>query len=444
MKTDAKIEQQFVEPDSGGDSDSTSSVSVIVEEMGDAVAAELMHRMVRYNFSDYGLMPSGEIGAVLEKLRRQLDGLLGSFKETVQGVHQDAMRANDFSEGLFRYSSVDLDSDAKAAESVDNNLKLIAGRAEQTGLAMRRVADESTVSKNSVDSVASTTVQLSNASKEIAENTEKARAISDQAVIDMNAAVQQFEELNIAAAGISMITNTIREFSDQTKLLALNATIEAARAGEAGRGFAVVANEVKELASQTSTANKDIKDKIEIIQKAIGGTVEAIKEMGQTISGVNEIVASIAAAAEEQSGSTAEIAENITETKHRITKMHESALTSANALSEISSQLTETAKTSHVVVTTIQRIAHEGKNLSITSAANHALIAEIILSTGDILSDFDLMRLDAETALPGDEASVFINPDKWLVSQQFSNDLHRALIDQTNRIHVAVRGKTPF
>ena len=107
-------------------------------------------------------------------MRQQLDELLGAFQETVRSVHRGASNACEFSEGLFRYSSVDLTSDAEAAQFVDNTLKMVADRAEEVGTAVRAVAEDSSVSKNSVDSVASTTVQLSNASKEIAENTEKA------------------------------------------------------------------------------------------------------------------------------------------------------------------------------------------------------------------------------------------------------------------------------
>lgn len=421
-----------------------SRALVASEETGDDVAAELLGQLTRLDFSDQGLVPAGEISDGLERLRQQLDELLGAFQETVRSVHRGASNACEFSEGLFRYSSVDLTSDAEAAQFVDNTLKMVADRAEEVGTAVRAVAEDSSVSKNSVDSVASTTVQLSNASKEIAENTEKARAISEQAVVDMDAAARQFEELTNAAAGISMVTNTIREFSDQTKLLALNATIEAARAGEAGRGFAVVANEVKELASQTSTANKDIKDKVEIIQNAIGATLEAIKGMSDTIASVNEIVASIAAAAEQQSVSSAEIAQNVSATQHRIANMHSNALSSAESLKDINGQLAETAKTSHVVVTTIQRIAREGENLSITSAANHAQIAQMHVATGEILSDFDTIRLSMARGIPGQESAVLVKPEKWLVGPAFCNDLHSAILEQVNRIHGRAKDKAPF
>jgi len=118
-------------------------------------------------------------------------------------------------------------------------------------------------------------------------------------------------ELGDAAQQIGKVTDTISAISSQTNLLALNATIEAARAGEAGRGFAVVANEIKELALKTAEATNDIRTKINGIQSATGSAVKDIGQIVHVISDVNAIVTTIAAAIEEQSSVTREVATNI-------------------------------------------------------------------------------------------------------------------------------------
>ncbi len=126
------------------------------------------------------------------------------------------------------------------------------------------------------------------------------------------------EETNTHVQGLSTVANRIsdvvlliQEIANQTHLLALNATIEAARAGEAGKGFAVVASEVKSLANETANATDDISHQVKSIQKATGETVLAIRLINDIITEMNQISTSIAAAINEQTFATQEIANNI-------------------------------------------------------------------------------------------------------------------------------------
>lgn len=118
--------------------------------------------------------------------------------------------------------------------------------------------------------------------------------------------------LGESSAEIGKVIKVITSIAQQTNLLALNATIEAARAGEAGKGFAVVANEVKELAKETARATEDIGQKIEAIQSDTQGAVGAISQIGEIIDKINYIQTTIAAAVEEQTATTNEIARSVT------------------------------------------------------------------------------------------------------------------------------------
>jgi methyl-accepting chemotaxis protein len=148
---------------------------------------------------------------------------------------------------------------------------------------------------------------------EIANNSEKARRVTEDATRQAARINQQMDQLGAAAREIGKVTDTINQISSQTNLLALNATIEAARAGSAGKGFAVVASEIKELAQQTAAATEDIKKRIAGVQSSTAGGIAEIGKISQVIQEVSEIVGSIAAAIEEQSTVTRNIARNIAE-----------------------------------------------------------------------------------------------------------------------------------
>jgi len=79
---------------------------------------------------------------------------------------------------------------------------------------------------------------------------------------------------------IQGIVATIKAIADQTNLLALNAAIEAARAAEHGRGFAVVADEVRALAQRTAAATQEIATMITAVDRE---TAEAISSLDEGV-----------------------------------------------------------------------------------------------------------------------------------------------------------------
>jgi methyl-accepting chemotaxis protein len=186
---------------------------------------------------------------------------------------------------------------ASASEEMNSNMASVAAGMEQT--------------TSNLASVAAATEQMTSTISEIAGNTERASGTSEDAARQVDSFASVLRQLGDAAQEIGKVTETIAAISSQTNLLALNATIEAARAGEAGRGFAVVANEIKELALKTAEATNDIRERIGGIQFATGSAVSDIDRIVKVIGEVNSIVANIAAAIEEQSAVTREVANNI-------------------------------------------------------------------------------------------------------------------------------------
>ncbi len=149
-------------------------------------------------------------------------------------------------------------------------------------------------------------------------------------------------ELAETGEKITEVVGLIDEIADQTNLLALNATIEAARAGEAGKGFAVVASEVKNLATQTAKATEEIGAQISSMQGATETAVNAIKQIGSTISRVDEIASSISAAVEEQGAATHEISRNVNEAAS-------STQTVSSNINQVHSASTETGQSAQSI-----------------------------------------------------------------------------------------------
>ncbi|ALP43273.1 methyl-accepting chemotaxis protein [Aeromonas schubertii] len=153
-----------------------------------------------------------------------------------------------------------------------------------------------------------------------------------QLALKLQHAGQVIAEVSTMSNKIGNILEVIRGIAEQTNLLALNAAIEAARAGEQGRGFAVVADEVRNLASRTSDSTSEINAMIEGLQQAVSRAVKemeecsgemeasvqqssdangAMEEIQGIVTQINDMASQIAAAAEQQQATSAEIATNL-------------------------------------------------------------------------------------------------------------------------------------
>jgi len=223
----------------------------------------------------------------------------------------------------------------KTAQDVEQELSGVAKAISDADARAASAASAATETSATVQAVAAGAEELAGSVQEISRQVATAMQISRDAVTQAGDADRIVHGLAEAAQKIGEITALISGIATQTNLLALNATIEAARAGEAGRGFAVVANEVKALADQTGRATREISDQISGVQTSTQGAVAAIGCIAQTIQHLNEISSGIAAAVEEQTSVTREIAENMQVASTGVEQISQSLATISSAATQV-------------------------------------------------------------------------------------------------------------
>ncbi len=270
----------------------------------------------------------GQLGQWFNAFIKKLQAMIGDIGNDAITLHNSVKSLSNLSAKL-----------STGAEETSAKATTVATAAEEMSANMNSISGAMEESSTSVELVSVSLSEMTSTIDEIAENSEKARAITAMAVDQVNNASKEVESLGTSAQEIGKVLESITEISDQTNLLALNATIEAARAGEAGKGFAVVANEIKELAKQTADATGDIREKIESIQQSTEATVTEISNINGVVNKNSSIVATIASAVEEQSATAREISDSMDQMAMGIQEINENVGQSSTVAHEIATDI---------------------------------------------------------------------------------------------------------
>ena len=304
------------------------------------------------------------------ELARWFNIFLGKLQGIIRELSVNAGVVDDSSGKLLGIAS----SLAANAGATSGKASSVASASEEMTANMHRVATAMEETTSNTGMVAAAVEEMAATINEIAQNSEKARSISEAAVSQASAATTKMADLGKAANAISAVTETITEISEQTNLLALNATIEAARAGEAGKGFAVVANEIKELARQTAAATAEIKGKIEGVQGTTAETITEIGSIASIINNISEIIATIATAIEEQSVATNEISNSVTQASEGIGEVNHNIAESTTVINQISREIADVNASAGEISANSKNIEKSADELRQLSSKLNAII----------------------------------------------------------------------
>ena len=269
-----------------------------------------------------------------------------SLRETIELISGSATQLASAAEEL-----------SAVTEESSRGLQQQNGELEQAATAV----NEMTVA---VEEVARNAVSTSQASEQ---STQTARQGRDKVVQTVQAIQVMTEDVKAASSlveglaeqgrDIGKVLDVIRSIAEQTNLLALNAAIEAARAGEAGRGFAVVADEVRALAHRTAQSTREIEQMVAGIQSGTSETVQcmalntsrtqntlelaraagdALEQITDAISQINERNLVIASASEEQAQVSREVDRNLVNIRDLATQSAAGANQTSAASHELS------------------------------------------------------------------------------------------------------------
>ncbi len=260
----------------------TRSITVPLRQAREAAHAIASLDLSAAPQSRYSRDESGQLLQAIDQMRNVLSATLAKVLEVSQGITTASAEVASGSHDL-----------SSRTESTAANLQESAAAIEQlTGIAQ----------------------QCSDATRQAEALSRSSCETTHEGFAKAQLVQETMQELQQSSQKIGDIIGVIDSIAFQTNILALNAAVEAARAGEQGRGFAVVAGEVRSLAQRSATAAKEIRQLINTNLQSVSNGHQQVQEAGEAmkrildnVTRVQDIVAEINAATNEQSNSAAQV-----------------------------------------------------------------------------------------------------------------------------------------
>ncbi|MDQ8203887.1 methyl-accepting chemotaxis protein [Pelagicoccus sp. SDUM812003] len=221
---------------------------------------------------------------------------------------------------------------------------------EETGATLEEISSMSRASSDRASAV----------QKAVSKTGDAVRAGSGR-ISEMQGAINAINE---SSQRIGVINKTIEEIAFQTNLLALNAAVEAARAGEAGAGFAVVADEVRGLAMRCAEAAKTseglIQDSLSKSEAGVQVTTDVVAYLRQIESEMAEVETSIDEITESAAQQSVGV-EQINAAMRSMETVSQESAASSEELADSASSLTEQARQTRLLISTLEELVFGGE-----------------------------------------------------------------------------------
>ncbi|MCL1144855.1 methyl-accepting chemotaxis protein [Shewanella marinintestina] len=278
--------------------------------------------------------------------------LAASFNQFVSQIHLSISKVSETSQQIL------IDAEALGTLSSVNNQRvqsqLIDAEAAVTAMTQlnSRANDVAAYAGATADAATDADRKVEHSYSEF----DSGLALSESLAQELTLSAKSVEQLQQETQKIDEVVVVINAIAEQTNLLALNAAIEAARAGEQGRGFAVVADEVRTLASRTQQATGEIQKMIQMVQRSVKETVNAmhsskslsddavthsteikclLTKVSEIVSNISNMNLDVSAAAKEQT----EVTSSISMTLNQLVTSSGSASTDSERLAQSSDRL---------------------------------------------------------------------------------------------------------
>ncbi|MDR2808438.1 MAG: methyl-accepting chemotaxis protein [Spirochaetaceae bacterium] len=299
-----------------------------------------------------------EIGSIVERLNLFCSNIASTMRE-VKKIQQEFMsigsslqenakisasavsRIAESISGVKNVSQKQADLVTDSSEAVEKIVQIINAMGKMIAEQARSVSSSSEV----IDKLVENINHVSTSSAIMAEHFTELISLSEQGRRAQEESKNKIALIAERSSALLEANKVIATIASQTNLLAMNAAIEAAHAGDSGAGFAVVADEIRKLAETSADQSKNIRQEINMVQRAITEVVSASKDsedafirVSDRIGKTDVVVQEVKRVMNEQKVSSSQIVK----TFQVVTQVTDNVYKSSQELGDVSKQVLNT------------------------------------------------------------------------------------------------------